>query len=133
MTVYVDELRHNPPSKRWPYGQSCHLLADTKAELHTFATKLQICPSWFKPHDRWPHYDLTANKRALAVREGAIEVKAREFVKRFMEMTPYRHSWKIVDIEYPPKYTCRQCGIGPLTRSQIDRGRLGSCLGIMRR
>lgn len=43
-----------------------------------------------------------------------------------------RHSWKMVDIGYPGKYACRRCGIGPLTRSQITRGRVGPCLGVMR-
>lgn len=87
MTVYVDELRYSQPSRRWPYDRSCHLVADSVEELHEFAGTLQMRRSWFQPHDRWPHYDLTANKRAQAVKLGAVEVKAREFVKRFM-VTP---------------------------------------------
>jgi hypothetical protein len=82
VTVYVDELRaHNPPTKRWPYDQFCHLLADTLEELHTFAGKLQMRRSWFQPHDRLPHYDLTPNRRAMAVKAGAVEVKARDFLR----------------------------------------------------
>lgn len=84
MTVYVDELRDYPVSGRWRYGRACHMTADTLEELHVFARKLQLLRSWFQPHERWPHYDLTANRRALAVSLGAIEISAREFVKRFL-------------------------------------------------
>ena len=80
--VYVDELRPYPVTHRWRYGQACHLLADSLEELHAFATKIQLRRSWFQPHDRWPHYDLTAKRRIVAVQQGAVEVTAREFVKR---------------------------------------------------
>ena len=79
--VYVDELRPYPVTHRWRYGQACHLLADSLEELHAFATKIQLRRSWFQPHDRWPHYDLTTKRRIVAVQQGAVEVTAREFVK----------------------------------------------------
>ena len=84
MTVYVDELRFTPRSKRWRYEQSCHLMAGTLEELHAFAAKLGLRRGWFQASYRWPHYDLTANKRAEAVRAGAVEMRSRELVKQFM-------------------------------------------------
>ena len=85
MTVYVDELRWVQRTQGWRYDRACHMLADTVGELHAFAGRLQLRRSWFQAQSRWPHYDLTANKRAQAVKAGAIEVRAREFLRRFME------------------------------------------------
>ena len=82
--VYVDELRTYPVTHRWRYGQACHMIADTLEELHEFATKLQLRRAWFQPHDRWPHYDLTAKRRIVAIEKGAVEITAREFIKRFL-------------------------------------------------
>ena len=84
MSVYVDELRNYPRTRRWPYEQACHMTADTLDELHAFATKIQLRRSWFQPHDRWPHYDLTAKRRIVAIEKGAVEITAREFIKRFL-------------------------------------------------
>ena len=84
MSVYVDELRFYPPSPRWRHGEACHLVADTLEELHAFAGKLQLRRSWFQPHRHIPHYDLTARRRAAAIRAGAIEVKARDYVRRIL-------------------------------------------------
>ena len=84
MSVFVDELRFYPPSPRWRYGEACHLTADTLEELHAFAGKLQLRRSWFQPHRHIPHYDLTARRRAAAIRAGAIEVKARDYVRRIL-------------------------------------------------
>ena len=84
MTVYVDELRNYPVSPRWRYGLACHMTADTLEELHAFAGKLQLRRAWFQPHRHIPHYDLTARRRAAAIRAGAIEVKARDYVRRIL-------------------------------------------------
>ena len=73
MAVYVDELLQWPKSPKWPYGQSCHMYADTVEELHEFAATLGLKRSWFQQHEVMPHYDLTKTKRALAVRRGAVE------------------------------------------------------------
>jgi hypothetical protein len=62
---------------------SCHLTADTVAELHEFAARIGMRRSWFQsdtpagkrvlpPVGSW-HYDLTPAKRAAAVRAGAVE------------------------------------------------------------
>lgn len=74
MSVYVDPLLKYPTKIRCFKSGSCHLLADTLEELHEFADRLGLRREWFQNHPRWPHYDLTRNKRALAVRLGATEV-----------------------------------------------------------
>ena len=58
----------------------CHMVSDTgEDELHQFALlRLVLRPSWF--HNG--HYLLTARKRRDAVAAGAVEVSARELVKR---------------------------------------------------
>jgi hypothetical protein len=76
MGVYVDRLR----DWGWRLGPSCHLLADTVEELHTFAARLGLKRAWFQDSTSCPHYDLVAGKRALAVRLGAIELEAQAFV-----------------------------------------------------
>lgn len=88
MTVYVDEMRnvlyasYTRPAK-WRHPTSCHMLAATPDELERMARKLRLRRDW-KHGD---HYDLTANKRRLAVKAGAVEVPSRELVavrKRLM-------------------------------------------------
>ena len=84
MSVYVDKLqetRIKVSCGKWPYREFCHLTADTLTELHEMADKIGLKRSWFQPHRSYPHYDLTKNKRAQAVKAGAVEqfrpVKAR--------------------------------------------------------
>ncbi len=38
--VYVDELLPCIKSNKWPFPSSCHLIADSKAELYLFAQKI---------------------------------------------------------------------------------------------
>ena len=59
--------------------------------MHAFAERLGLRREWYQrgTHNRGPwhwylsHYDLTPNKRALAVRLGAVEVRLRERAERF--------------------------------------------------
>ena len=78
MAVYVDRLR----DWGWRLGPSSHLIADTNEELHAFAARLGLKRFWFQPKARSPHYDLTASKRAQAVRLGAVELDDRSFVEK---------------------------------------------------
>ena len=75
--VYVDEAR-------WPWkGQLwCHLAADSLDELHDFARKIGLKRQWFQepPKTRYPHYDLNANRRVVAVKRGAVEITGRELL-----------------------------------------------------
>lgn len=81
MSVYVDEIRQWPTPIRCFRTGSCHLTADTDAELHAFARRLRLKAEWFQPKSV-PHYDLTPEKRARAVSLGAFEVPAREQAER---------------------------------------------------
>lgn len=73
--IYVDALRPAP----WRYKKSCHLFADTSAELHAFATRIGLRREWAqKEGTPTEHYDLTQTRRALAVESGAKEIGYRE-------------------------------------------------------
>lgn len=82
MPVYVDSLR----DWGWRYGASCHLIADTLAELHAFAERIGMKRSWFQEATKRPHYDLTAQRRARAVQLGAVELTNREFIAKLKQV-----------------------------------------------
>lgn len=69
MTVYVDRPAFHFKGRRsW-----CHLTADTLAELHKFAARLKLRREWFQDH-RIPHYDISEQKREIALGMGAQSV-----------------------------------------------------------
>ena len=76
--VYVDPIRPCRPNANWRWRESCHLFADTVDELHSFASAIGLKRAWFQAHRRLPHYDLTRNKRAQAVKAGAVELTLKE-------------------------------------------------------
>lgn len=87
MPVFVDALRDCVPNPNWKWQQSCHMFAEDLDELHAFAANIGLKRAWFQRTgpNKLPHYDLTAAKRRLAVRRGAVEVNdevLREFVDR---------------------------------------------------
>jgi hypothetical protein len=77
-------------AKHFGYGkESCHLIVAGKLDdLHDFAKRIGLKREYFQGNASWPHYDLTANKRAQALRYGALEcgmmqeAKARNAVYR---------------------------------------------------
>ena len=78
MTVYVDELR-SWPHARYPFHNgSCHLTADTTAELMAFAVSIGLRRSWFQHHPTANHFDLTPVFRMKALAAGAVFKTARE-------------------------------------------------------
>ena len=79
--VYVDELRPTVPRPGRRFSRSCHMTADTLEELHAMAGLLGLKPSWFQD-GKYPHYDLTANKRYDATHLGAQEITTREWIER---------------------------------------------------
>lgn len=87
--IYVDPLRAWPQkaksgSRYFGNGKfSCHMATDQEdlTELHAFAKKIGLQRSWFQDHKTTPHYDLTPNKRALAVQAGAVEIDPIGFVR----------------------------------------------------
>lgn len=87
MSVYVDELMSCMQSKKWPYSQACHLVADSIDELHEFAGRLGLMRSWFQ-RGSLPHYDLTTGMRFKAIRLGAIEIDRKKFVEIMRKYRP---------------------------------------------
>ena len=85
MAVYVDQLR----DYRWRHGPSCHLIADSTDELMQFAVSMGLRPEWYQPKSS-PHFDLTADGRALAIQHGAIELDFRAFVGKLRELREKR-------------------------------------------
>jgi hypothetical protein len=94
MSVYVDRSFFTSAFKsgRWRYNTACHMMADTTEELHAMAKKIGLKRSWFQSHTRYPHYDLTQNKRSLAVKEGAIEMGCKELIRMFMKKKGINHA-----------------------------------------
>jgi hypothetical protein len=83
MAVYVDKIGPTIRNKHWPYKQGCHMIADTESELHNFASMIGLQRAW---HQHKPfslsHYDLTVNKRRLAIKHGALLISQHGFVER---------------------------------------------------
>ncbi len=87
----VDELRAWPgrassAQARRIFGsgkQSCHLTTDGPlSELHDFAWRIGMPPSWFQDHRIAPHYDLTPKRRERALKAGAVFVPLREQLRK---------------------------------------------------
>lgn len=77
MTCYVDAVR-DYPATGLRHSAFCHLLADTRAELHAMADQIGMPRRCFQDHPwRW-HYDLPEHLRAAAVANGAREVAWHE-------------------------------------------------------
>lgn len=71
MTVYVDDMRAT-----FSRMVMCHMIADTDEELHAMAERIGVARGWWQSPKRTSgsHYDIALNKRALAVRHGAVEI-----------------------------------------------------------
>ncbi len=77
MTCYVDVVKHYPDAGL-RFTDFCHLLADTRDELHQLAGELGVPRRFFQDHAwRW-HYDLPSHLRADALDLGARELTTRE-------------------------------------------------------
>ena len=78
MTVYVDDAAIGATvgkhSSKWS-----HLTADTFTELDRFAASIGLRASWIQ-HGGTPleHFDVTATKRDIALKKGAVPITARE-------------------------------------------------------
>ncbi|MBZ0276269.1 MAG: DUF4031 domain-containing protein [Anaerolineae bacterium] len=60
----------------------CHMACDGDLrELHEFAERLGLRRGWFQDHRLVPHYDLTPDRRMLALQFGAREISAGDLVR----------------------------------------------------
>lgn len=66
MSIYVDNSRVPFKGKIW-----CHLMADSLEELHSFASTIGIKRCWFHSSASYPHYDITIEKKQIALSNGA--------------------------------------------------------------
>lgn len=77
MAVYVDEIADwsvVAAARGLRHTHWCHLLADTREELHAFADRLGLRRAWFQDDPvRW-HYDITPGMRRRAVALGAEQI-----------------------------------------------------------
>ena len=77
MACYVDTVRDYPDTGL-RHTRFCHLLADTRAELHAMADALGVPARFFQDHPwRW-HHDLPEPLRPRAVELGAREITMHE-------------------------------------------------------
>lgn len=82
MSVYVDDMAapFKPAHRPGATYVMCHMIADSDEELHAMADKIGVARKWFQGD----HYDITKSKRALAVKEGAVEISLRELARMAM-------------------------------------------------
>jgi hypothetical protein len=76
MSVYVDAA-----SNAYGRMKMCHMMADTKDELHAMAARIGIQRKWFQDRPAGWHYDICQSKRVLAVELGAVQVDSRKLVE----------------------------------------------------
>lgn len=76
MTVYVDNMMA-------PFGRMklSHMIADTEAELHAMAADIGVRRKWYQGD----HYDVSLEKRALAIKAGAQEITWRACALMMMD------------------------------------------------
>ncbi len=78
MSVYVDDMLREAAVRNGDHivrGRWSHLMADSSGELHAFAARIGLRQAWVqKPSTPLEHYDVTAAKRAIAIRLGAVPI-----------------------------------------------------------
>lgn len=95
MTVYVDQF----PGQRWGrWNGGGHLLTSDLDQLHALAARIGLRRAWFQDKT-FPHYDVTAAKRRLALAAGAVPIGYGEFPEDLLvrgrdgTYQPYEDRW----------------------------------------
>lgn len=91
--IYVDEIREYPVQciadleARRLGNKWAHLWCDAGQEdqLHAFARKIGLRREWFQDRHDFPHYDLTPNRRRLALVNGATAMRLADWLKARIE------------------------------------------------
>ena len=78
MTVYIDQAEFYKPNGRVGYA---HMTADSLEELHEFAREVDIKHCWFHRGSKYPHYDVSSQKRDAAVAAGAVVISSKELAQ----------------------------------------------------
>lgn len=85
MSVYVDKA-----NLKFRGMTMSHMIADTLNELHAMADTIGVQRQWFQDPKTmkvsFPHYDIAASKKALAIKAGAIECDRMEFVNHMRRL-----------------------------------------------
>lgn len=83
MAAYVDSIVVWGHARGRFKAGSCHLCADSLAELHSFAAACGFKRSWYHSGTRMPHYDLVSADRDTAIKHGAVPISSRDLIRRF--------------------------------------------------
>lgn len=75
MAVYVDDSK-----MEWNGMVLCHLIADDIYELHDLAMSIGLKVCWFQ-NKKHPHYDISLEKKQLAIKKGAIEISRKDAIR----------------------------------------------------
>jgi hypothetical protein len=79
MSVYVDD--YNAPFRNMVM---CHMMADTHEELLAMADKIGVARKWIQHEGKWSeHFDVCRSKKQAAIRNGAIEMTAKDLIRKF--------------------------------------------------
>ena len=119
MTVYVDDMYLYPIGRFTRNGRQMrmsHMMADTSEELLAMADAIGVARQHIQ-HAGTPseHFDISMQKRTLAVRAGAVQVTMRE-------MSAYNHARRRGEETTPVEaYKARQATITSYAAVEFDR------------
>ena len=84
MSVYVDDMYKYNIGKLGRMKMS-HMIADTKEELIEMVDKIGVNKKWIqKENTEQEHFDISLDKRKLAIQNGAIEISMRELHRKLL-------------------------------------------------
>lgn len=91
MGVYVDRAENALGRMKM-----CHMLADSLDELHAMADRIGLKRAWFQPNSS-PHYDVSKERRKLAIQYGAVEVTNKELVAVIKRLRAQRLTAAVIE------------------------------------